>query len=141
MRFDSSVHRAIARAERILAGGRVSDPRESDPGWQAMLDLQDRFVRSNPDEVWSFVLRWGKHSRKNLRAAVGCCLLEHLLEHHFEILFPRVQAAVRKSRRFRDTLRQCYWMGDAARPRNARALDRLAGVKRPRLRRATKLPS
>ena len=124
--------RAIAKAERLLPG----TPRKgSDPRWQAILMLED-FIPSHPEELWEFVLRWGKHMQADLRSAIACCLLEHLLADQFSLIFPRACDAARKSRRFRDTLGRCNWIGQAARPRYAVELDRLVGKKRPRIRRA-----
>jgi hypothetical protein len=57
--------------------------------------------------------------------AVSCCLLEHLLEHHFELLFPRVRRAALKSPRFADTFSSCYWFGQAKTSRNAARMKRL----------------
>ena len=127
-----TIQHAIRRAERLLPGKPIYNRKEGDPRWQAMLDLQDNFVQSHPEELWHFVLRWGKHSQTDLRDAVACCLLEHLLEHHFKLLYPRVSAAAQSSRRFADTLRRCYWIGEAAWPGNAKRLDRIVGEKRPR---------
>jgi hypothetical protein len=125
---------ALSRLERILPGHPVRDADTGDPRWLGMLAIQDRFIVSHPEEIWAFILRWAKHPQSDLRDAVACCLLEHVLEHHFHLLFPRVRAAAEKSRRFTDTLSRCYWLGDAAIPQNARSLDRLVGEKRPRLR-------
>jgi hypothetical protein len=130
---------ALRKLERLLPGEPVPG---NDPRWQAMLAVQDRFIVSHPEEIWEFVLRWSKHPQTDLRDAVACCLLEHLLENHFELLFPRVHNAAEKSRRFSDTLRRCYWLGQAASPRNARSLDHLVGEKRPRfLRRRAANPA
>jgi hypothetical protein len=123
---------ALRRLERLLPGRPVPD---NDSRWQAMLAVQDRYIVSHPEEIWEFVLRWSKHPQADLRDAVACCLLEHLLEHHFQLLVPRVRIAAERSRRFTDTLRRCYWLGQAASPKNARLLDHLAGEKRPRCRR------
>ena len=130
MQRKHTIQTALAKAEKLLPGTPTSD----DPRWQAMLELQADFIQSNPEEIWQFVLRWGKHPQTDLRDAVACCLLEHLLEHHFLLLFPRVCAAAQASPRFADTLRRCYWMGEAAWPPNAAALDQLAGEKRLRFR-------
>jgi hypothetical protein len=134
MAMRNSASRAIAKLERLLPGRPVYDARKGDPRWLLMLDIQDEFILSHPEEIWAFVLRWGKHPQTDLRDAVACCLLEHLLEHHFVLLFPRVCAASKKSRRFTDTLRRCYWLGLAALPQHAKTLDRLVGEKRLRMR-------
>jgi hypothetical protein len=127
----TSIGRALARAERLLPG-KPAYP--ADSRWRAMLDIKDDFIKTHPEEIWLFVLRWGKHPQTDLRDAIACCLLEHLLEHHYNLLFPRVREAAKVSRRFADTLRRCYWMGEAAWPPNAAILDRIVGVKRHRFR-------
>ncbi len=131
MPINTSIQRALARAERLLPGKPLYP---ADPRWRAMLDINNEFIKTHPEEIWPFVLRWGKHPQTDLRDAIACCLLEHLLEHHFNLLFPRVREAANKSPRFADTLRRCYWMGEAAWPSNAATLDRIVGVKRHRFR-------
>ena len=125
---------ALDRLERLLPGRPAKGVNAVDSRWMAMLAIQDRFIVSHPEEIWVFVLRWAKHPMTDIRDAIACCLLEHLLEHHYDLLFPRIRAAAKRSTRFRDALRRCYWLGEAARPEHAKALDRLAGQKRPRLR-------
>jgi hypothetical protein len=133
------LRRAIARAEKLLPGKPVK--KGSDPRWQAMLKIE-HFILSHPEPIWEFALRWGSHPDADLRTAVATVLLEHLLEDHFESLFPRVRDAARTSRRFKDTLGRCWWMGEAAWPSSAKSLDQVAGVKRARLspRRPASLP-
>jgi hypothetical protein len=127
----TSIGRALARVEQLLPG-KPAYP--ADSRWRAMLDIKDDFIKTHPEEIWPFVLRWGKHRQTDLRDAIACCLLEHLLENHFNLMFPRVREAANNSRRFADTLRRCYWMGEAAWPPNAAMLDRIVGVKRFRFR-------
>lgn len=95
-----------------------------DPRWQAIIRVGE-FVESHPDEVLEFALRWGKHAQRDLRAAIATCVLEHLLEHHFERVFPSVRDAARASRRFADTLSGCWRFGKALEPANARRLNEL----------------
>jgi hypothetical protein len=62
--------------------------------------------------------------------AVATCLLEHLLEHHFDLLFPLVSEACRESRRFAWTLSMCSEFGQTcSRPNRSRfrALQREVG--------------
>ena len=132
MPSSSTVRRAIKHLEALLPGTPAEGP-DGDLRWQRMLDLQ-RFISSHPEELWSFIVRWAKVPRTDLRDAVACCLLEHLLEYHFVPFFPRVAEQAKSSRRFTDTLSRCYWMGEAAWPASARKLDRLLGSKRPRFR-------
>jgi hypothetical protein len=57
--------------------------------------------------------------------AVATCLLEHLLEHHFESVFPRAQQLARRNVRFADTFTPCWKYGQAKLPRNEKRFDAL----------------
>ncbi len=119
----TSVHKAIRAAEKLLPG-RAAPPHKKDPRWQAIIEIGE-FVETEPEVIWSFVLKWGKHSSQDLRAAIACCLLEHLLSYHFDLILPKARDAARSSARFADTLLMCWKMGQSEEPRNSRRLDRL----------------
>ncbi|HEY7116981.1 MAG TPA: hypothetical protein VH475_10365 [Tepidisphaeraceae bacterium] len=123
MTSDAAVQSAIAHAEAILPGKPAPDGKR-DPRWQAIIGV-GRFIEERPEAVWRFALRWGKHAQLDLRMAVATCLLEHLLEHHFELIFPRVREAAMTSRRFAETFEVCWRFGPATVPENARRVDRL----------------
>jgi hypothetical protein len=129
-----TIEQAIARAERVLPG--VPAPEgEEDPRWQAILEIR-WFLEDYPEPVWAFVARWGKHANADLRTAIGVCLLEHLLEYHFELVFPRVKKLSRQSVRFGSTFQTCRKLGQAMLPRNEKRFDALAKeLRRPRPRR------
>ena len=118
-----AVQRAVARAERILPGTPAPDGKR-DPRWQAIIRLGE-FIETQPEALWPFVERWGKHASADLRTAVATCLLEHLLECHFELLFPRVRRAALQSPRFADTFAGCWQLGQAKEPKNAARFKRL----------------
>lgn len=115
--------KAIRRAERILPG-KPAPEGENDPRWQAIMRIED-FVETQPEAVWAFARRWGKHANPDLRSAIAVLLLEHLLEYHFDLIFPSVEGEVRTSKRFKDTLKRCWKLGQAKNPRNAAKIDRL----------------
>jgi hypothetical protein len=117
----------IRRAERLLPGWPAPEGK-TDWRWQAIIKM-GYYIPDVPEPIWEFVAKWGRHPQADLRTAVAVCLLEHLLEQHFLSFFPRVHAAALNNKRFKDTLRRCYWMGEAAWPPNARRLDALAGIK------------
>ena len=52
-------------------------------------------------------------------------MLEHLLEHHFELIFPRVGKDALSSVRFAKTFEMCWSFGQALLPANARRMARL----------------
>src|SRR4051812_5262838 len=92
--------------QRILPGKPAPEGRR-DPRWQAIIRVGE-FLETQPEVVWQFAHRWGKHGQADLRLAVATCLLEHLLGCHFEWLFPRVRRAALESPCFADTLRSCW---------------------------------
>lgn len=102
----AAVRRAIARAELVLPGRPAPDGKR-DPRWQAIIRV-GKFVESQPEEVWQFTLRWGKHAQADLRSAVATCLLEHLLDAHFDEMFPRTRLAALVSVRFADTFEKSW---------------------------------
>src|SRR4051794_36201188 len=68
---DTSFRRAIARAEKVLLGGRGTAA--SHRRWKAVAQVGE-FVRDYPEEVCEFALRWAKHPGIDLGRAVSCCL-------------------------------------------------------------------
>ena len=75
--------------------------------------------------VWEFTRRWASVADNDLRAALATCLLEHLLEHHFQLLFPLVERAAREDRSVARLVALCWTFGESAQPENAAALERL----------------
>jgi hypothetical protein len=124
-----NVRNAIRRAERILPGTPAPEG-DVDPRWQAIIAVGN-FVESEPEVVWGFVQRWGRHANPDLRASIATCLLEHLLEHHFDLIFPYVEHEVSTSKSFGDTLSRCFKFGQAKKPLNAKKIDRLIQMTQP----------
>jgi len=114
---------AIRSAERILPG-RAARPGATDHRWQAIIAVAE-FVETNPKELWEFTAKWGCHRSEDLRMAIATCILEHLLEHHFRVVFPKASALARSNANFAQTLRMCSLFGQAARASNARAFRTL----------------
>jgi hypothetical protein len=118
------VHEAIDRANEILPG--VSAPKgEQDPRWQRIIDV-GTYIVAEPEAVWAFVARWGSATDEDLRDAVATCLLEHLLQHHFELMFPRVEERANSDTLFADTFKRCWKLGQAELPKNAARFDALS---------------
>jgi hypothetical protein len=97
---------------------------EEDERWQRIIDV-GRHLSEEPEVIWPFVARWGAHTDPDLRDAIATCLLEHLLEHHFELVFPRVAAHATTDALFADTVKRCWKLGQAERPENAARFDEL----------------
>lgn len=118
-----TVHEALAAAEQLLPGHPAPDGVE-DPRWQAIIEV-GMFAEQEPEAIWPFVLKWGSHEDEDVRAAIATCLLEHLLENHFDLLFPRVETAARSNIWFAKTTSQCWKFGEAKEPMRAVRFDRL----------------
>lgn len=127
----NNVREAIEAAERILPGEVAPDDQE-DPRWQAIMLIED-FVEDQPEEILRFVLKWGNHQQEDLRWAVACLLLEHLLKVHFEFIFPRVEEAAMADPLFADTFLKCWKLGKAKEEPNSRRFDALRSKLKPQL--------
>lgn len=116
------VHEAICHAEALLPG----EPAESglDPRWQAIIAVGE-FVESDPEPVWELIARWGSYPQDDLRDAIACCLLEHLLEHHFTDYFPRVEERAKTDPLFVGTFLRCWQFGQSEEPSNATRFNSL----------------
>ena len=99
-------------------------PHGDDPRWRVIMEI-GHYVDAHPQEIWRFVRRWGGHEDAEVRKAVASCLLEHLLEHHFNAIFPRVEKAVKRNPRFADMFCQCWKFGQSKLPENERRFDEL----------------
>jgi hypothetical protein len=118
-----TVQEAIAAAERVLPG-RATSEGTKDPRWQAVIEIGN-FVAEEPEVIWPFVFKWGSHEDEDLRTAVATCLLEHLLEYHFDLLFPRVETAAKSNAWFAETTAMCWKFGEMEEPTRAARFDRL----------------
>lgn len=52
-----SVYDAIAKAEAVLPG-QAAPEGDIDPRWQGIIAV-GAFIETEPDAVWSFIVRWG----------------------------------------------------------------------------------
>lgn len=91
-----------------FARGLVRD-RDNNCRWQAVIVIGES-IKSDPNAVWDVVAEFGNSPDDDMRAAIGCVLLEHLLDKYFEWFFPLAQDQVRRGRhRFLDTIRMCWF--------------------------------
>ena len=116
-----SPHRKISHASSLLPGIPATG---QDARWQAVIRIGE-YTESHPEDVWQFVARWGTHEQDDVREAIATCLLEHLLEHHFDLIFPRVLEFTRENEMFADTFCRCWKFGESEDPANARRFDAL----------------
>ena len=116
-----SVADTIRNANRVLPG----PPDENDTSrWHAVFEVS-LFVESHPEDVWGFVQTWGGHELEDLRDAIACSILEHLLEYHFDMIFPRVEESARKDTLFADMFCRCWKFGQSEERGNAERFDHL----------------
>ncbi len=118
-----TVTEAIHQAEAILPGIPVPEG-ELDPRWQAIIAIAE-FIKDEPEAVCSFAERWGQHPDEDLRVAIATCVLEHLLEHHFDLVFPRIERLARSSRPFAQAVSMCWLFGKTKNPANAETFGEL----------------
>jgi HEAT repeat protein len=84
-------------------------------------------IDKSPWDVWQLVLRHGASELEDTRSAVATCMLEHLLERHFDNFFPLLEAQVRQGNvLLGDTFRRCWKFGVAEDIRNSQRWDSLA---------------
>ena len=110
--------RMLTKIDRDLAS------RRENTRWQAAIALGE-FASSDPERIWPLVVKHGSRRHADARMAIATCVLEHILEYHFDAFFPRVTIAARSSRRFSTTFGWCWQLGQAELPRNARRWQRL----------------
>src|SRR5436190_18143765 len=91
---------AVRAADAVIEA--TSTESESDLRWKAVIAVGEH-IRDRPVEVWNFIRRWGSDHIEDLRSAIACCLLEHLLEHRFDRFFPRGEELAITDQLFADT--------------------------------------
>jgi uncharacterized protein (DUF433 family) len=129
---EANVHYAIQAAEALLPGRPAPDG-ENDPRWQAIIKIGN-FVESEPEVIWPFVLKWGSlPNEEDLSNAIATLLLEHLLDYHFDLIFPRVESAARSNISFASTFTRSWKLGQATEPTGAEKFDKLLSeIRRPK---------
>lgn len=125
-----NIQQAIAAADSVLSG-QAAPEGEIDPRWQAIIVVGE-FIEAEPEAVWRFAFRWGASSDADLRMAIATCVLEHLLEHHFDRFISRVEEAAVADLRFAETVSHCWKLGQAEEPNRAARLEALVRTSRNR---------
>ena len=82
-------------------------------------------MEHEPEAIWPFVLKWGSQEDGDVRAAIATCLLGHLLEYHFDLLFARVEEAARGNVWFAKTTAMCRKFGDTIESKRSVRFDNL----------------
>jgi hypothetical protein len=116
-----SVQDAIHTADALLSGNAQENDNDR---WQAIIAV-GKYIESEPEPIWEFVRRWGNHPLEDLRVVIATVLLEHLLEFHFELIFPRIEGVAQDDPLFADMFCRCWKFGQSEQPANAQRFDAL----------------
>ncbi len=100
----TDVYEVIRRAEAVLRDEPADE--ESSVRWQAIIAIGE-FIQEEPEPIWEFARKWGSCPDDDLRSAIATCVLEHLLEYHFELLFPRIEELAMTEELFASTFSGC----------------------------------
>lgn len=93
--------------------------------WKAAEALGE-YAEAHPEAIWPLVVKHGSSENAEVRAAIATCVLEHILEYHFDRYFPEVEALVRSGNRsFAETFRMCWKFGQSEEPGRAKRWDAL----------------
>ena len=87
--------------------------RDSDSNcrWQAAIVVGES-IATHPDAVWQVVLECGEPRDADMRSAIACVLLEHLLESDFDRYFSLLREEVTGGQRWLlDVLSMCHVFG------------------------------
>lgn len=101
--------------------------------WKAAEALGE-YAEANPEMIWPLVVKHGSSDNAEVRAAIATCVLEHILECHFERYFPMVEAIVRNGNRcFAETFLTCWKFGQSEEPGRSKRWDALGAYIREHL--------
>ena len=117
-----SLSAAIRTAEKLLPG-RPAPHGTPDPRWQAIIAVSE-FIKDEPEDVWQFARRWSAHGQDDVRAAIATCIVEHLLERQFNLLFEWVEVASKRRCSIPRHIALCEARAISY-TKNAKRLDRL----------------
>ena len=92
----------------------------------AAAEAATEYVYAEPDKIWPLAIRFGWSDELDLRQAIASCVLEHVLEHHFETFFPRLEAEIRSGNaNLRHTLKLSWKLGRSEIAANSAQWDTL----------------
>jgi len=93
--------------------------------WQGAIAL-GAFSETDPESIWPLVEKWGSCPDEDTRTAIATCVLEHVLEAHFEPYFSRVRRIIQQNNiEFADTFSGCWQFGETKLPGNAERFEKL----------------
>lgn len=109
----------VTRAEALRATG------DEAKLWEGAT-LLGEFAATAPDAIWPMIVRFASSDDAEVRSAIAACVLEHVLEHHFERYFAQSQQLIAAgNQQFADTFSSCWAFGQTELPDNKRRFDTL----------------
>ena len=114
----------IRRIERYFVAA-LSGGKQDEWWYQSLFRVADH-IPELPLQVWAFTAKWGCHDDREIRIAVAVCVLEHLLELHFDRCLPLVADLALTNSHFADTFLGCSQFGQAELPHNQTKWDNLS---------------
>ncbi len=92
-----------------LAKSLVSDS-DNNCRWQSLTVISE-LIETQPELVWEVVSKFGDSNNKDMRMAIACVLLEHLIDYDFDTYFTKVSELIHRGRYgFIDTLEFCSFV-------------------------------
>ena len=96
-----------------------------DERWQAAITLGE-YCETDPASIWPAVVKWGSSEDEDIRTSISTCVLEHILEYHLDVYFPKVQEIISSgNRNFADTFCRCWKFGQSESSENSNRFDLL----------------
>lgn len=93
--------------------------------WDAAVAAGE-LIADRPQDVWSIVKKYGSIDNPDLRTAVATCILEHLLQHHFDDYFPLLEKEIEGGNLLLgETFSECWKFGESDLPQNSVLWDEL----------------
>jgi hypothetical protein len=78
--------------------------------WQSLIVISE-LVEVQPELVWDVVSKFGNSNDEDMRMAIACVLLEHLIDYDFDTYFTKVRELIHRGRyKFIDTLEFCSFV-------------------------------
>ena len=126
----SSTARVKTTASNFRILERELASRDESRRWAAAAELSE-FTKKAPAALWPIILKHGASNDPDLRQAVATCLLEHVLEYHFDRYFPLLEKEIEKGNiNLRDTFSSCWKFGQSEKRKNSKRWDRLLNAKK-----------
>ena len=92
---------------------------DEDTRWQAAIVL-GAYSETDPEAIWPLTVKHGSSNNEDTQTAIATCVLEHILEYHFQAFFIRVQHLIQHGNsNFAGTFLICWQFGQAKLPGNS----------------------